>query len=36
MHTLLVADFWVLIAALGVALAVSLRIRAWRRPSSRP
>jgi hypothetical protein len=31
-NTLLTADFWVLLAALVVALAVSLRIRAWRRP----
>jgi hypothetical protein len=32
MHTLLVADFWILLAALGVAFLVSLRIRAWRKP----
>jgi hypothetical protein len=35
MHTLLVIDFWVLLAALAVASAVSLRIGAWRR-SRRP
>jgi hypothetical protein len=32
MHTLLVIDFWVLLAALVAALLVSRRIRAWRRP----
>jgi hypothetical protein len=31
MHTLLVADFWILLAALVVAFVGSLRIRAWRR-----
>jgi hypothetical protein len=31
MHTLLVIDFWVLLAALAVAFAVSLRTGAWRR-----
>jgi hypothetical protein len=31
MQTLLTADFWILLAALVVALAISLRIRAWRR-----
>jgi hypothetical protein len=30
MHTLLVIDFWVLIAALVVAFGVSRRIGAWR------
>jgi hypothetical protein len=32
MHTLLVTDFWVLMAALAVAFGISLRIGAWRRP----
>jgi hypothetical protein len=31
MHTLLTADFWILLAALAVAFLISLRIRAWRR-----
>jgi hypothetical protein len=30
-NALLTVDFWVLLAALVVALAISLRIRAWRR-----
>jgi hypothetical protein len=30
-HALLVIDFWVLLAALAAALAVSLRTGAWRR-----
>jgi hypothetical protein len=32
MHTLLVIDFFGLFAALAVASAISLRIRAWRKP----
>jgi hypothetical protein len=32
MHTLLVIDFWLLMAALVVAFGVSLLIGAWRRP----
>jgi hypothetical protein len=32
MHTLLVIDFWVLMAALVVAFGVSLLTGAWRRP----
>ena len=32
MHTLLTADFWILLAALAVAFLVSLSIRAWRKP----
>jgi hypothetical protein len=32
MHTLLVIDFWLLIAALGVAFGGSLLTGAWRRP----
>ena len=31
MHTLLVADFWILLAALVVAFLISRRVRAWRR-----
>jgi hypothetical protein len=31
MHTLLVIDFWMLLAALVVAFAISRRIGAWRR-----
>jgi hypothetical protein len=31
MHTLLVIDFWVLLAALAVAFGVSLLTGAWRR-----
>jgi len=31
MNTLLVIDFFGLLAALAVALLISLRIRAWRR-----
>jgi len=31
MHTLLVIDFWVLLAALAVAFAGSLLTGAWRR-----
>jgi hypothetical protein len=31
MHTLLVADFWILLAALVVAVVISLLIGAWRR-----
>jgi hypothetical protein len=31
MHTLLVADFWLLFAALAVAFLISRRIGAWRR-----
>ena len=31
MHTLLVTDFWILIAALAVAVAGSLLTGAWRR-----
>ena len=31
MHTLLVIDFWVLLAALVAAAVLSRRIRAWRR-----
>jgi hypothetical protein len=32
MHTLLVIDFWVLLAALVAAFLISRRIRAWRKP----
>ena len=32
MHTFLVVDFWLLIAALAVAFAGSLLTGAWRRP----
>jgi hypothetical protein len=32
MYTLLVIDFWVLMAALAVAFGVSLLTGAWRRP----
>jgi hypothetical protein len=32
MHTLLTADFWILLAALVAAFLISLRIRAWRKP----
>jgi hypothetical protein len=34
MHTLLVVDFWLLLAALAVASAVSLLTGAWRRRRS--
>jgi len=34
MHTLLVIDFWVLLAALVVAFLISRRIGAWRRRRS--
>jgi hypothetical protein len=34
MHTLLVIDFWVLLAALAVAFGVSRRTGAWRRRRS--
>lgn len=33
MHTFLVVDFWVLLAALVVAFVMSLRMGAWRRAS---
>ncbi len=32
MHTLLVIDFFGLLAALAVAFLISRRIRAWRKP----
>jgi len=32
MHTLLVTDFWLLLAALAVAAGGSLLTGAWRRP----
>jgi hypothetical protein len=32
MHTFLVIDFWLLIAALVFAFVLSLRTHAWRKP----